>query len=111
MTIFNVGSASELYDALSKANGGDEIRLAGGDYGELELGSSAQFSSEVTITSADPDNPVTTTSLFFGMSTLIFFRLCCRAPRMTSASLTILPPTTPLHTPATEYYSMVHHRN
>lgn len=57
MTIFNVSSASELKDALSKANAGDEIRLAGGDYGELKLGSSAQFSSEVTITSVDPNNP------------------------------------------------------
>jgi hypothetical protein len=63
MTIFNVSTAAELQDALSKATGGDEIRLAGGDYGELKLGSSAQFSSEVTITSADPGDPASFSSM------------------------------------------------
>ncbi len=53
MTIFNVSNSSQLEAALRDASGGDEIRLAGGDYGELNL-KGMQFSSEVTITSANP---------------------------------------------------------
>ena len=54
MATFNVRNAAELEEALSNAKGGDEIRLASGDYGELSL-KNMQFSSKVTITSADPD--------------------------------------------------------
>src|ERR1700761_3124363 len=32
----------------------------------------------------DPDRPVMTVSVFRGISTLMFFRLCWRAPRTTS---------------------------
>src|SRR5699024_4330159 len=43
----------------------------------------------------DPDNPVTTTSLCFGISISIFFKLCARAPRtficFAGISLTFLP--------------------
>lgn len=56
MTIFNVSNATELQAALSQASGGDEIRLAGGDYGEISFTSDAQFTSEVRIVSADPDD-------------------------------------------------------
>jgi len=53
MAIFNVSNQSQLEAALRDASGGDEIRLAGGDYGELNL-KGMQFSSEVTITSVNP---------------------------------------------------------
>ncbi|MEL7258982.1 MAG: right-handed parallel beta-helix repeat-containing protein, partial [Pseudomonadota bacterium] len=53
MTIFNVSNSSQLMSALNQASGGDEIRLASGDYGELNL-RNVNFSSEVTITSANP---------------------------------------------------------
>src|SRR5450432_2548782 len=32
----------------------------------------------------DPDSPVITVSVFRGISTSMFLRLCCRAPRITS---------------------------
>ena len=60
-TIYTVSTSDELYEALAKAQGGDEIRLASGDYGELKLwehsGFDVTFDSPVTITSADPDAP------------------------------------------------------
>ena len=63
MTIYNVGNAAELQAALASANGGDEIKLATGDYGNLRLtsnsGFNVQYSSPVTITSADPNAPAT----------------------------------------------------
>src|SRR6184192_2143327 len=34
----------------------------------------------------DPESPVMTVKVFRGISTLMFFRLCCRAPRITSCS-------------------------
>jgi parallel beta-helix repeat protein len=50
-----VTSAAELEAALSSAQGGDRIELAGGDYGEVRI--DQDFTSDVTIVSADPDNP------------------------------------------------------
>lgn len=64
MAIFNVSSAAELQNALSSATGGDEIRLAGGDYGDLSL-RDVSFSSAVTITSANADNRASFSSLGF----------------------------------------------
>src|SRR5215470_3121075 len=32
----------------------------------------------------EPESPVMTVRVFRGISTLMFFRLCCRAPRITS---------------------------
>ena len=52
-----VASLSGLYQALSNATGGETILLEGGRYGNLSLGASARFPSNVTIASADPSNP------------------------------------------------------
>lgn len=50
-----------LYDALSKADGGETVLLQGGDYGAFDLnqqsGFDYRFTSEVTIASADPSDP------------------------------------------------------
>ncbi|MBV7379824.1 right-handed parallel beta-helix repeat-containing protein [Maritimibacter dapengensis] len=56
MTVFNVSSASELTAALNNASGGDEIRLAGGSYGDFSF-SDKNFGSEVTITSQSGSDP------------------------------------------------------
>ncbi len=58
MAIFTVSSAAELSAAMSAAGGGDEIRLASGDYGDFSF-SGKDFGSGVTITSSDPSNPAT----------------------------------------------------
>src|SRR5271168_3330459 len=48
----------------------------------------------------EPESPVMTVRLLRGISTLIFFRLCCRAPRTTSLVRPMvsaaLPPQEPL---------------
>ncbi len=58
ITVF---SSEELLSTLAKATGGETILLAAGDYGELNLYDGAQsfvkFASEVTIKSADPEDP------------------------------------------------------
>ncbi len=54
--IISVANAAELYAALSSAQGGDRIELAGGDYGSLSI-TGVTFPSDVTIVSADPDDP------------------------------------------------------
>lgn len=60
-TIVSVTNLSELYSALSTAKSGEIIELAGGNYGKMDLskksGFDLTFPSEVTITSADPENP------------------------------------------------------
>jgi len=60
-TIYTVQDSAGLYEALAKAQGGDDIRLASGDYGDLVLNSrsgfSVTFDAEVTITSLDVNNP------------------------------------------------------
>ncbi len=65
--IINVTTLSELYDALANATGGETIKLAPGDYGDLVIngksGFDTTFSSEVQIVSADPENP----AVFSGM--------------------------------------------
>lgn len=55
MTVHNVSSASQLAAALEVASGGDRIKLAPGDYGDVDF-DNMDFSSAVTITSADPSN-------------------------------------------------------
>lgn len=66
--IINVSSMSELNDALANATGGETILLAEGHYGDLKLsdrsGFDITFPSEVTIASADPENP----AVFSGLS-------------------------------------------
>lgn len=56
MTTYTVSSVTELQAVLSGASGGDIIELASGDYGDLRL-RYLDFDSEVTIKSADPDDP------------------------------------------------------
>lgn len=54
--IISVSNAAELYAALSAAQGGERIELAGGDYGKLNL-SGLSFASTVTLVSADAGDP------------------------------------------------------
>ncbi|MCK8465071.1 right-handed parallel beta-helix repeat-containing protein [Aliiroseovarius sp. S1339] len=67
MTIYNVSSRTELYDALKNASGGDVIKLASGDYGHLQLdaksGFNIKYNSEVTITSANANAPASFSSM------------------------------------------------
>ncbi|RKF12441.1 PKD domain-containing protein [Roseovarius spongiae] len=56
MTTYTVSSAEELQTVLNSASGGDAIELAAGDYGNLSL-RRLNFDSEVTVRSADPDDP------------------------------------------------------
>jgi hypothetical protein len=55
MAIINVSNDSQLKSALQSARGGDEIRLAGGEY-NLSM-KNLSFSSQVTITSASAGKP------------------------------------------------------
>ena len=59
---FLVSNAAELTLAAKYASGGDTIKLAAGNYSDVTL-KSLQFSSAVTITSADPDRPAVLTDL------------------------------------------------
>lgn len=73
----NVSSMSQLYDALANAAGGETILLEGGDYGDMTLtkksGFDVTFPSNVTIASADPDNPAVFSGLDLrGASNLTF---------------------------------------
>lgn len=67
MTTITVSSLTELYDALAAATGGETIALAPGNYGKMSLtgksGFDLTFPSNVTITSADPENPAVFTGL------------------------------------------------
>lgn len=62
MTIFEVSTTDGLMAALEAAQGNDEIRMASGNYEDIVL-KQFSFSSEVTITSADIDNPAVFSSL------------------------------------------------
>ncbi len=58
---FTVSTSTELYAALSRAQGGETILLASGNYGKLVLDSKSgfdiAFAEPVTIVSADAGNP------------------------------------------------------
>lgn len=56
MTTYTVSSATELQAVLNGASGGDVIELAAGDYGNLSL-RRLNFESEVTVRSANADDP------------------------------------------------------
>ncbi|SEW38330.1 Right handed beta helix region, partial [Aliiroseovarius sediminilitoris] len=77
MAVFNVSNAAELKDALSKANGGDEIVLASGDYGHLGLDSKTDFnvkySSEIVIRSGNSNDPAVFSSMKLGQVENITF--------------------------------------
>ena len=49
MATYNVSNSTQLKSALSKASGGNTVKLAGGSYGSLTL--SKKFGGNVTITS------------------------------------------------------------
>jgi hypothetical protein len=59
--VIQVSTLSGLYSALANAKGGETIALAGGNYGSFFLGAKSGFDitfpSNVTITSANPDQP------------------------------------------------------
>lgn len=54
--VFAVSSAAELKAALGAAQGGDTIKLASGEYGELNLKNYSYEGDGVKITSDDPEN-------------------------------------------------------
>jgi len=59
--IIYVSTTEELYDALATCTGGETILLEGGEYGDFILNGKSGFDytypENVTIASADPDNP------------------------------------------------------
>ena len=65
--IINVSSTSGLLDAIANAKGGETILLASGNYDDLSLteksGFDLTFPSELTIASADIENPAVFSSL------------------------------------------------
>lgn len=69
MAVINVADTAQLASALSRAQAGDTISLAAGDYGTLALNGAlksqafAKFDGTVTIKSADADHPAVFTSV------------------------------------------------
>ena len=63
---------AELYAALSSAQGGERIELAGGDYGSLDI-RGVTFPSDVTIVSADPENPAVIRGVYLRDSSHLVF--------------------------------------
>jgi parallel beta-helix repeat protein len=61
MATFRISNSAQLNTAIGAARAGDTLLLAGGDYGLLDLNgnknSHLDFSSTVTIRSANPDDP------------------------------------------------------
>lgn len=55
MTEYAIKNAGELKTALAKAQGGDVLKLAAGNYGDVTI--SKKFAADVTIVSADKNNP------------------------------------------------------
>ena len=62
MTTITVSNSAQLQDALAQAKGGEVIKLATGNYGDLRL-DDMTFASNITITSARPLHPATFTGL------------------------------------------------
>lgn len=67
MTTFRVSNQSQLNSALSNVKNGDTILLASGTYNSIQMQTNRRtdhdFSSKVTIASADPNNPAKVNSL------------------------------------------------
>jgi hypothetical protein len=78
MTTITVSTAAQLKTALAAARGGDTILLAAGNYGDLNLTPrdriAVNFSSNVTIASADPNHPAVLTGLDLRGGSNITFR-------------------------------------
>ena len=75
--IYTVSTVAELQSILARASGGDTILLKEGDYGTLKMTPhetvKGQFSSAVTIISADPDRPASFSGLGLnGVSNITF---------------------------------------
>jgi Ca2+-binding RTX toxin-like protein len=68
----DVSNATQLTAALSAAKGGDTIRLAGGNYGDVNI-SGKSYASDVTIMSKDPANSATFNTLVVKNSSNIDF--------------------------------------
>ncbi|MCC3303869.1 LamG-like jellyroll fold domain-containing protein [Sneathiella sp. HT1-7] len=66
-TTITVSNSAQLSAALSSATGGETIVLNSGYYGDLNI-YNANFSSEVTITSANPDNMAVFETITFNNS-------------------------------------------
>nr|MBA3583608.1 right-handed parallel beta-helix repeat-containing protein [Gemmatimonadota bacterium] len=77
-TIRSAHGAESLREALRTATAGTTIELAGGDYGELQLSAPygdpwSRFAGEVTVRSADPNNPATFSRMYLnGVENLTF---------------------------------------
>jgi pectate lyase len=69
MAIFRVSNQSQLNSAIQSARGGDSILLASGNYSQMKLDTASyltkntNFSSKVTIASADPNRPAVVNEL------------------------------------------------
>jgi len=72
MTTHIASSADELARALKKASGGDVIELAPGDYGNFGI-RRTDYTSEIVIRSADPDDPAVFNKLKVNSSSNITF--------------------------------------
>ena len=72
MTTFAVNSVASLMTALASAQGGDQISLASGTYSGLSL-QNFNFTSAVTITSADPTKPAVFTNFTLANSSGMVF--------------------------------------
>jgi len=70
--VLNVSNATQLQAALASAKAGDTIKLAAGNYGNVSI-TSKNFSTDVTITSADPTHPATFASLSVSSSSHLDF--------------------------------------
>ncbi|WP_209509792.1 right-handed parallel beta-helix repeat-containing protein, partial [Ruegeria sp. HKCCE4150] len=71
-TTITVTSAAELNQALSQATGGETILLAAGNYGKLSL-KNAQYASNVTLKSADPNALASFSEVYLTNSSNITF--------------------------------------
>jgi len=73
MAIIDVTNAAQLASALSKAVGGDTIRLAAADYGDLSIRAKA-YDAPLTIVSADAGHPAVFNTVAISSSDGITFK-------------------------------------
>jgi Ca2+-binding RTX toxin-like protein len=72
MSVITVSNAAQLASAIAHANAGDTISLQKGDYGDLSI-NNKNFSTDVTITSADAGRPAVFNSVTVNASSGIDF--------------------------------------
>jgi hypothetical protein len=73
MSTIDVANAGDLQVALKMAGAGDTIRLAAGNYGDLQI-ASTNFASAVNIQSLDPTHPATFNTLTIQQSSGLTFQ-------------------------------------